>query len=310
MTVAIDVDRDLAEIQAQARRRIEAILRSHADEQNTTTEAERTTALAKAMDIARRAGLELYAIKRELKRDNRFIARRVELGGHSNWRIQLCYALRDALIVSVMRHRTRVETKPNKRTGKTTREPRADYITVVGMESDIEIFEYLYTFIARELAKRADMAYALARVKAGVEFGELFHDVDLTTRRGMLQLKAYVPQGKAFRDEFYRGAVAALYTRLGEMFAERKAGQDAAEDATMALIPLKQADVDAAEKEFFPNSKQGPSAYKKLKSKRRMASAEDDQNAYMAGLEAGRQLDLRKGITEGFSGALPAPADA
>jgi len=308
--VAIDIDKELEEIQARAKQRIEAILRSHADEGNTTSDAERAVALAKAMDIARRAGLELYKIKSELKRDNRFIAKRVELGGHGKWRVQLALALRDALIVSVMRFTNTVATKPNKRTGNETRTPYADYISVVGMPSDVEIFEYLYTFISREIVKAADMAYSVARVAATVDFTRTFEDVDLGTRRGALRLRAWMPQGKAFRDAFYRGAVETLRARLAEMFADRKVTGDAGENETMALIPLKKADVAAAEKELFPDATYGKSTIWKLqKSKRRLTTAADDEAARMAGREAGKSLDLRKGIETGFTGALPAPAE-
>lgn len=303
------LDRELEAIQRKARERIEAILRTHASEENTTTEEERNNALALAMSIARRAGLELYKIQQELKRDSRFITQRVDLLGHGNWRLQLAYALRDALIVSVIKHRTIVETTPNKRTGNTTRHPRADYISVTGIKSDVEIFEYLYVFITRQLVKAADAAYASARASAADDFKQTFTDVNLGTRMGALRLRAWMPQGKAFRDAFYRGAVETLYGRLREMFQEQHADLTPSDVETMALIPLKQADVQAAEKEAFPNAvyKKGPSIWTVQKSSHRLTTETDDVMARMAGREAGERLDLRKGITEGFSGALPAP---
>lgn len=295
---------------ARTRARIEAILKSHGAKDAITTDGERTNAMAKAAALARQAGLELYEIERELNRDDRFNVKRVELGGHANWRVQLSYALRDALIVAVITHTHTVETKPNRRTGNTERVPRANYVSVVGMVSDLEIFDYLYQYISRELVKMADAAYAVERLKAKVDFNALFEDVDLGTRSGMLKLKAYLPQGKAWRDEFYRGAVAALYTRLREMFKEKLPEQtDADFEQTMALVPLKKADVDAAKNRFFTDLVPGKNMYRKQRAKGRMASADDDENAYMAGRKAGSELDLRKGIETGFTGALPAPAE-
>jgi hypothetical protein len=204
--------------------------------------------------------------------------------GHANWRLQLADALCRALIIRFVIHREYQSSKPNARTGKSWRVPRADYISCVGMPSDIEVLEYLFVFITRELEKLADAAYKREKVRC-------------------LEALEMPTSGKAFRDDFYRGATATIAAKVKIMFAmERDDETEEEHEHTMALVPLKEADAEAAQKKFFPKLgkardyygkpmpefKHDPARERKARAARRAA--------YDLGREAGHEVALRKGI--------------
>lgn len=260
-----------------------------------TTVAEREQAMAMAADFARRAGLELYEIEREMGKDERFIKQQMQLGGHANWRVQLACALANALICRTITHTEHQYSKrANARSGNRVRFPRADYVTFVGMPSDIAIIEYLYTYITRELEKLASAAYKEDKIRAAMSFEP-------------------PASGKAFRDDFHRGAISALRSKLTAMFYKPIAPDTASvaereeQEHMMALVPLKEADVKAAEERFFPKLGKGRDIYSKGRGIPGTWAAQSYQrdNAYMAGREAAGKIDLRKGINGRATAALP-----
>lgn len=254
------------------------------------SDAERETAMAMAVDAARRNGLDIYAIEREMNRDDRFIMKKMELLGHGNWRIQLATALTNALIVRyVIHHQATFSKHPNARSGKHMRMPRTDFITMVGMPGDLEIVEYLYVYIVRQLEKMADAAYKREKLRC-------------------LDALAMPPSGKAFRDDFYRGAIATLYRKCEILFKMEREGAtseeaEAEQEEMMALVPLKEADVKAAQEKFFPKLGKAKGNYwgKPLPQYKHDPERERDaqlarEEAYMQGRKAGHDIDIRKGL--------------
>ena len=264
------------------------------------SDAERETAMAMAIDAARRNGLDVYAIEAEMNRDDRFIMKKMELLGHGNWHIQLASALTSALIVRyVIHHQATFSDRPNARSGRRMRMPRADYITMVGMPGDLEIVEYLYVYIVRQLEEMANAAYQREKLRC-------------------LDALATPPSGKAFRDDFYRGAIATVSKKCEILFkmerddAANSAEAEAEHEEMMALVPLKEADVQAAQNKFFPKLGKAKGNYwgKPLPKYRHDPEREVQarlarEEAYMQGRKAGHDIDIRKGINGRNTEALP-----
>lgn len=290
---------------ANVKERIKKLLAKGKDDRNISAQ-EMESAMNMAVSLARKNGLDLYAIEREAnKNGSAFITRILELGGHANWRVQLVHVIARALICRIVTYTTtQMSTKANARTGNVIRRPRADYVSVIGMPSDIELLDYLYEYIVRELEREANAIYK--------------------EDKATMALVGRKISGKAFRDDFYRGAIRALDSRLVKLFTPEPVGgsassvtmseldadaaaedgeldyQDRPGDPSMALVPLKEADVKAAMEEMFPNLGKGGDIW----SKNSTTITVVRHNAYMAGHRAGEKLELRKALNANVTGAI------
>lgn len=296
-TVAMDMNGNVITEEERLRRealknKIVNILKRGKHEATGAAEAE--TAMRMAVQLSRKAGLELYEIEREMNKDHSFVVRQMELGGIGNWRRQLVVVIADALIVRTITHvNYRMSAQPNKRSGNYTRKHLADYVSLVGMPGDIELVDYLYDYISRELVLLARRAY--------------LQDKRLTTVGG-----GEIIAAKAYYDDFYRGAVTTLRYRLEQMFKHAPETEDEvlAEDQTMALVAAKEADVFDAENRFFPRLGKGCDIWSKPVPGTRAfynpEAAAARQNARIKGAAAGSQLELRKALNarEGVAGTL------
>lgn len=282
------------------KQRIKKLLAFNKDGRSVSAE-EMDAAMSLAVHLARKSGLDIYRLEREMREEKgdlrgTFVLRVMELPGHANWMVQLASVISRALICRMVTHTVTVYGKPNKRTGRRYRQPRANYVSLIGMPEDIEMVDYLYEYIVRELGKQV---------------GPLFKEDNLRVAR----YDGIGLNGKRYRDEFYRGAVTALQTRLKKLFDAERAGKvvenansleytDGAEDEDapvpeeMALVPLKEADVEKAMHQHFTNLGKGSDIWNKQRS---YGGENDDvyiHNAYMAGHAAGNSLELRKALTD------------
>lgn len=282
-----DADRERLE---KVKRRLELLLQAGKTNTAGRTQKESDTALNLAVQIARDNGLDLYKVEKAMQRakstsNQLFILRIMELGGHSNWRVQLVYIICKALICEMFAHKIIVQSvRPNARSGNINRHPRADFVSIIGMASDIQLVDYLYEYIVRELKSRADISYTAEKRLAWIAGNRL--------------------SGKHYRDEFFRGAIVALDGRLSEMFkrAEQQEADEhnySEEDSTTALISLKQQDVRNAADKFFLDSKIGEI---NIHSKRRgvpgTIQMQYTEKAFMDGHTAGSELEIRNALDE------------
>lgn len=175
------------------------------------------------------------------------------------WRIELLCALARAHYSKV------IITTVTDRHGK-----RTEVGTLIGQSSNLQVVRYLLGYLAREIDRLAEQAWA--------EYA-----------RASWTYEGDVPQQRRYKTSFRTGAVEVIAGRLDAERAARSRADDATGAATRALVVVKDADLAAAVAGFYPN----------LGTWSRRMRAEGA--GYGAGRRAGASLEWRSGL--GGSGA-------
>ena len=172
---------------------------------------EAALAAERATEIAQRHNLDLARIGPV--EEERFVQRELDVGGASAWRWLLMSAIARANFCRALRRRI---------AGRFQSE-----MFLVGERHNLAVCEFLFAFLAREVDRLADRGWRRARAV----YGEWV-------------------EARAWKNDFRRGAVATISTRLAER-SERFAAES---PAARALVLDKEAALEAAVERLHPSA--------------------------------------------------------
>jgi hypothetical protein len=213
---------------------------------------EAALAAERAVEIAQRHNLDLASLGPA--EEERYVQRELDVGGAAPWRWLLMSAVARANFCRALRRRI---------AGRFQSE-----MFLVGERHNLAVCEFLFAFLAREVDRLAERGWRRARAVYG----------------------DWV-EARSWKNDFRRGAVATISTRL----AERAARFAAESPAARALVLDKEAALEAALERLHPSAP--------TRSVRLRAAG----HAFTQGQHEASRIDLRDALTVSPAGqrALP-----
>jgi hypothetical protein len=209
---------------------------------NSSNPHEAALAAERATEIAQRHNLDLASLGPV--ESERFVQRELDVGGAAPWRWLLMSAIARATFCRALRRRTGARFQSE--------------MFVIGERHNLAVCEFLFAFLARAVDRLAERGWRRARAVYG----------------------AWV-EARAWKNDFRRGAVATISTRL----AERTVRFAAESAAASSLVIDKEAAIESAFARLHPDA---PTRTVRLKAQ---------SHAFSQGQHEASQIELRDALT-------------